>query len=188
MTNLVKKSIDIEKVLEKPRQSCWERLMTWGLSKPAIVAIFVAITGWFGKAKADNMWGMLTFTRVNESFQNTRKFIFITGFFLILICAVLALFKKVSWFFLWCILSWLSFVAIAGLIIDSLVYEFEPIYLPFIMVGIILILLPCLISVIQYKRKKIEKKLLKKRLFICLIGAFVLLFGSIVIYLYDFGF
>ena len=91
MTNLVKKSVDIEKVFEKPRQSCWERLMTWGLSKPAIVAIFVAITGWFGKAKADlvggdgNIWG-IEFARVNESFQNTRKFIFITGFFLILIC------------------------------------------------------------------------------------------------------
>ena len=163
MTNLVKKSIDIEKVLEKPHQSCWERLMAWGLSKPAIATIFVSITGRFGKANAfeEGLFGYV-FAPVNESL-NIRKYIVITVFFLILICALLALFKKISWFFVWCILSWLAFLMVAGIIIDSLVVRLVPIDLP---LWILLFFLPLLISLIQYKHKKIEKKLLKKRFLI----------------------
>ena len=183
MTQLTKKSIDIEKVLEKPHQSCWERLMTWGLSKPAIVTIFVSITGLFGKALAQSAIDPWTVAgvKVTSPFQNARKIIFLSGFALILICALLALFKKISCFFVWCILSWLAFLMVAGIIIDYLVDGFEPIYLAFIMVGIILFFLPLLISLIQYKHKKIEKKLLKKR-FLIWIAPLCALFVSLIIF------
>ena len=184
MTNLVKKSIDIEKVLEKPHQSCWERLMAWGLSKPAIATIFVSITGRFGKANAfeEGLFGYV-FAPVNETFLDIRKVIVIPVFFLILICALLALFKKISWFFVWCILSWLGFLMVAGIIIDSLVDRFVPINLAFIMVGILLFFLPLLISLIQYKHKKIEKKLLKKR-FLIWIALLCALSVSLIIFVY----
>ena len=181
MTNLVKKSVDVEKVLASPHQSCWERLMTWGLSKSAIVAIFVAITGWFGKALAQSAIDPWTVAgvKVTSPLQNARKIIFLSGFALILICALLALFKKILCFFVWCTLSWLGFVMATLTIIDSLVDRFVPINLVFIMVGIILFFLPLLISLIQYKRKKIEKKLLKRRVFTWFLPIIVFFFAVI---------
>ena len=173
MTKLVKKSVDVEKVLSKPRQSWLERLMVWGLSKLAIATVFVAIMGWFGKAFAQSANGDAWIL-----FQYTRKWTFICGFFLMLICAVLA-FKKVSWFVLLNILSWLSFVAMVGLTIDILTEDEYPFELDFetfaiFIAAIVLFLLPFLISFIQYKRKKIDKKLLKRRLLIWIAPACML--------------
>ena len=192
MTKLVKKSVDVEKILEKPHQTWTERLINYVFSKTAIASIYFMIMGWCSKAFSEERWIAQTVMpdggiwgiqvqKVTMAYQNTRKFIFITGFFLMLIWAVLALFKKVSWFFLWCILSWLGFVMATGMIIDSLVGGFDPIYLPFIMVGIILFFLPLLISFIQYKHKKIEKKLFKKR-FLIWIAPLCALFVSLIIF------
>ena len=103
MTKLVKKSVDVNKVMSHPHQSWAERLMTWGLSKPSIASIFLAITGWVGLSFAEEKdnYDAWTFAgKVTETFQNSRKIAFIVLFCLIIICIILALFKKISKYWL----------------------------------------------------------------------------------------
>ena len=194
MTKLIKKSVDIEKVLSKPRLSWTERLMAWGLSKPAIASAFVAITGWFGKAFAQDeetqdAWN-IAFGKVTDTFQYSRKIIFILAFFFMILSVVFALVKK-SWYWLFSLFTWLLGFAIIALVIDYVSVdnggmdtfeitlsnletktEVTTIDLTNLlnitlacMVAFIICLLPIFIPLIQYKLNKIDKKLLKHRIF-----------------------
>lgn len=168
MTKIAKKSI-------KTHQSWSERLMSWGLSKPTIAGIFIAIMGWIEKAKADWAQEYVPFNRLDpviEIFQHTREIILIATLFLMTISLVLALFKKLSWFCFFSLFSWLIFSALLGLAIDYVCcvgIKLEDIIKAMLMVALIfspVILFPILFSLIQYKFKKIDKKLLKHRLWI----------------------
>ena len=185
MTQLTKKSIDIEKVLEDPHQTWTERLINYVFFKTAIASIYFMIVGWIRKVYASDItqeqWDFAFGGKVSSPSFAPRKLFFLLCLGLIIISCFLALFKKISCFFVWCTLSWLGFVMATVTIIDSLVDRFVPINLAFIMVGIILFFLPLLISLIQYKRKKIEKKLFKKR-FLIWIAPLCALFVSLIIF------
>ena len=195
----MKKSVDVEKILKHPRQSWAERLIAWGLSKPSIAAIFIAITGWFGKASAQTKtqenWDIIM-GKVTESFQYSRRFIILTPLFLMIISILLACFRKISWFWSFCILSWM-FAFIGSMMIIDYITEESPVNSvvitgkeatsnspePFgallaLIAGLIVGLLPVFISLIRFKMKKIDKKILKRRLLIWLLSG--LFFGIII--------
>ena len=190
MTKLIKKSVNIEKVLSRPHQSWIERLMTWGLSKPAIASAFVAITGWFGKAFAEDAersdaWN-IAIGPVTDTFQYSRKIMFISTFFFMILSIVFALVKK-SWYWLFSLFTWLFGAVITTLVVDYVSVDnssMEDIFLDTPKTGVATInltdllvavlgcmitfticLLPIFIPLIQYKLQKIDKKLLKRRMF-----------------------
>ena len=171
MTKLVKKSVDVEKVLSKPRQSWLERLMVWGLSKLAIATVFVVIIGWLGKANAT-----FSVQKIPEDpFPNIRNIILLIGLFTMLSCAVLASFKKFSYFISWGIFSCMMSLFAAGMAIDYITTE-NSFFFSFLLtfsIGIILFFLPIFVSLIQYIRKRINRSLLKRRLLIWASAFFV---------------
>lgn len=190
MTKLIKKSVNIEKVLSRPHQSWIECLMTWVLSKPAIASVFVAIMGRFGKAFAEDAersdaWN-IAFGKVTDTFQYSRKMIFILAIFFVILAIVFALVKK-AWYWLFSLFTWLFGTVIISLIIDYVTIDngsredilldtpktgVATINLTDLLVAVLgcmitftICLLPIFIPLIQYKLKKIDKKLLKRRMF-----------------------
>ena len=105
-----------------------------------------------------------------ELFWELRRFIFLSYFFLILVSFLMALLKKISWFWLFSLLSWGSVFATAGLVTDYVIFDADvsikdiQVITWMLVIFVPLSLLPLLITLFQYKRKKIDKKLLKRRL------------------------
>ena len=167
--------------LTQSNQNWMKRLTSCGF-----IAVFIVIIGWIGQAKAD--WGQeyIPFNPVVDTFQHTREIIFITTLFLMIVSLTLALFKKISWFYSFSLFSCLIFFAMLGLTLD---YVLEPPFEPngsektqewiiILEIALILspiILLPVLFSIIQYKFRKIDKKLLKRRLLFQAVCVFLVL-------------
>ena len=120
---------------------------------------------------------------VAELIQISRKMVLIIGFGLICISFLLALFKKASWFYFLCTSLWFAFFICLIIYIDYIpiddYYTQEFWELCSLMLSILLLLIPLLTSFIQYKRKKIEKKLLKRRVFTCFLPIIVFFFAVI---------
>ena len=185
----MKKSVDVEKILKHPHQSWAERLMAWGLSKPAVAAVFITITGWLRKASAQTKkqedWDIIMGKVTESSFQYSRKFVILIPLFLMIISILLACFKKISWFWSFCLLSWVFAFIGSTMIIDYITDEETTSNSPelsgallALIAGLIIGLLPVFISLIQFKMKKIDKKILKRRLLIWLLSG--LFFGIII--------
>ena len=147
------------KKLTQLNQSWGKRLITCGF-----IAVFIVIMGWIGQANA-----LYVANPVVDTFQHAREIIFITTLFLMIVSLILALFKKISWFYLFSLFSSLIFFALLALIVDYVLeLRSEVSDILFISEAALIlspiILLPILFSLLQYKFKKIDKKLLKRRL------------------------
>lgn len=177
------------KSLIQPHQNWMRRLITWTLSKPAIVAVFVAIMGWVGQAKAD--WGQeyVPFDPINhvvDTFQHTREVVFIAILFLMIVSLVLVLFKKISWYSLFSFFMWVLTFTLFGIAVDYVteIGTYETVWdvrgilnviIPIFAIVFIPCLLPFLVSSIRYKFHKIDKKVFKHHLFIWLMSGLMLI-------------
>ena len=133
----------------------------------AIVCCVLCVGNVFARETA--AWPVLDSPTFYESGQTlaTRKIIFpilCAGMF---ISAILALLKKISWFWLFSLFGWLSAFGMYGLITDYILEE-EKItdYLIPLLFLFLFYLLPILVCLMQYKFKKTNKKQLKHRLWI----------------------
>ena len=107
----------------------------------------------------------MTIKRVIETYQHFRQSFFISGLFLIGISALLVCLKKISWFWIISLLGWWAAMGIPA-------YSFSdvapPLFAFIVFSALILFLLPVGIPLLQYKLKKINKKILKHRFFVFL--------------------
>ena len=136
------------------------------IKKFVVTVAFFAIMMWAYDAFA---WSSELDKRT-ELFWELRKLIFLSYFFLIPLGFFAALFKRAFWFWLFSLLSWGALFTVTGLVVEFVtvdeafrVEDIEIIILV-LLVFLPICLLPLLITLIQYKRKKIDKKLLKRRL------------------------
>ena len=160
----------------------WGRKILIKNLKLSIVGIFFIFM--FGISKVFAADATISFgDNVAELIQISRKMVLIIGLGLICISFLLALFKKASWFYFLCTSLWLAFFICLIIYIDYIpiddYYTQEFWELCSLMLCILLLLIPLLTSFIQYKRKKIEKKLLKRRVFTWFLPIIVFFFAVI---------
>ena len=158
-----------------------------------ILAVFLILAVWVGNVfaqEADQWDVVLDGPGSREAvFYPSRRLVYILALFIIIISVILALFKKFSWYWLFCL-----FMSLISLFIFDFLsgYLTEPLYdaravithtgvtvtpevanrdfweTLFItisgIVGFIVYSLPALIALIRYKLQKIDKELLKRHL------------------------
>ena len=106
------------------------------------------------------------FDKVIEIWQHFRQSFFISGLFLIGISVLLVCLKKISWFWIISLLGW--WAAMGTRVVYSFCDFETPLFAFIVFSALILFLLPVGISLLQYKLKKINKKILKHRFFVFL--------------------
>ena len=158
-----------------------------------ILAVFLILAAWIGNAFAQEIdkWDIVFDGPGSREavFYPSRRLVYILALFIIIISVILALFKKVFWYWLFCL-----FMSLVSLFIFDFLsgYLTEPLYdartiitsagitvtpkvanrdfweTLFItisaIIGFIVYSLPALIALIRYKLQKIDKELLKRHL------------------------
>ncbi len=175
MTKLVKKTVDIETSLAQPKQSKIEKLFNWLLSKPVFYTAFITLVGWLGRANAtqsEDAWNIAFGGKMGYENENQNWLIplILIPVYILILTVVLAVFLPLWQTF--CILCLLIVLLAAPVVfIDG-----DMLFL----IGFPVLLLPVFIAWIQYKRKKIDLILFKKRLKLWLLSFPITLFLIII--------